>query len=86
MMEEVKRKCCPKCGGTIVVSYLYQTSHDCAVTKQGRLSKRFTRTSEMPLDESIAGCRDCNADWGVGDFWIDQDGCFWDYKYTEDEE
>lgn len=85
-MEEVKRTRCPKCGGTIVVSYLYQTTHDYALTKQGRLSKRFTRQSEMPLDESVACCRDCNADWGVGDFGIDQDGSFWDFKYMEDEE
>lgn len=82
----IKRKCCPKCGGTIVVSYLYQSSHDYVLTKRGKLSKRYTKESDMPMDESIAGCRDCDVNWGVGEFAIDYDDTFWDFKYEEDEE
>lgn len=81
----MKINCCPKCGGTIVVSYLYQTSHDYVLTKRGKLSKRFTRPGEGALDESIAACRDCDAYWEVGDFFIDEDDTFDDFKYTEDE-
>ena len=82
----MKIKCCPKCGGTIIVSYLYQISHDYVLTKRGRLSKRFTRTPEGPMDASVASCRNCGLYWEVGDFAIDADGSFVDFKYTEDEE
>lgn len=81
----MKINCCPKCGGTIVVSYLYQTSHDYTLTKRGKLSKRFTRSPEGPMDAAIAGCRDCGTNWEVGDFGIDADGTFDDFKYTEEE-
>lgn len=85
MREEVRRKCCPNCGGKIVVSYLYQTSHDYEITKRGKLSKRFTRDGEHSMECAIAACSDCDVRWGDGDFYI-EDGCFYDMKYAEDEE
>lgn len=84
MREPVKRKCCPKCGGTIVVSYLYQTSHDYRITKSGKLSKRFTRDGENSMDCGIAACSACDVRWEMGDFYIEDD-CFCDCKYVEDE-
>ena len=85
MREAVKRKCCPKCGGTIVVSYLYQTSHDYRITKNGNLSKRFTRDGEHDLECALAACLVCDVRWEDGDFYVD-DACFYDAKYVEDEE
>lgn len=84
MYIEQKRKCCPKCGGTIIVSYLYQTSHDYKLTKKGKLSKTFTRSDEGPMDVAIACCERCPTRWEAGDFSIEADGTFWDYKYEED--
>lgn len=86
MREAVKRKCCPKCGGVIVVSYLYQTSHDYEITRKGKLSKRFTRQDEGSLEVAVAGCRDCDAYWDADSFYIDADDTFWDCKYVEDKE
>lgn len=85
MRDAVKRKCCPKCGGKIVVSFLYQTSHDYEITKRGKLSKRFTRDGEHTLDCAIASCSSCDLRWEDGDFYI-QDGCFYDWSFAEDEE
>lgn len=84
MYIAMKRKCCPKCGGTIIVSFLYQTSHDYRVTKKGKLSKTFTRPGEGPMEVAIAACEDWPARWEDGDFYIDEDGTFWDQKYEED--
>lgn len=79
-----KRKCCPKCGGTIIVSFLYQTSHDYRLTKKGKLSKTFTRSGEGPMEVAIAACESCPARWEDGDFSIEGDGTFMDLKYEED--
>lgn len=84
MYIAMKRKCCPKCGGTIIVSHLYQTSHDYRLTKKGKLSKTFTRSDEGPMEVSLAACEDCPVRWEDGDFYIDADGTFWDQKYEED--
>lgn len=80
----VKRKCCPKCGGTIIVSFLYQTSHDYKLTKKGKLSKQFTKSDEASMEVEIARCEGCNANWGADDFFIESDKTFWDMKYVED--
>lgn len=84
MYIAIKRKCCPKCGGTIIVSFLYQTSHDYKLTKKGKLRKSFTRSGEGPMDVAIASCESCPARWESGDFSIDADGTFLDMKYEED--
>ena len=84
MYNAMKRKCCPKCGGTIIVSYLYQTSHDYRLTTKGKLSKKFTRQSENSMEVALASCEDCPARWEDGDFFIEADGTFWDRKYEED--
>lgn len=84
MYNAMKRKCCPKCGGTIIVSFLYQTSHDYRLNTKGKLSKKFTRSPEGSMEVAIAACEDCPARWEDGDFFIETDGTFWDRKYEED--
>ena len=84
MYIAMKRKCCPKCGGTIIVSFLYQTSHDYKLTKKGKLSKTFTRSAEGTMDVAIAACESCPAHWEADEFAIDADGTFIDMKYEED--
>ena len=34
------------------------------------------------MEVSVAGCRTCGANWGDGEFSIDEDGYFWDFKYS----
>ena len=84
MYIAMKRKCCPKCGGAIIVSFLYQISHDYRLTKKGTLSKKFTKTDENSMEVAVARCEDCQAYWNADDFAIEADGTFWDYKYEED--
>ena len=80
----MKRKCCPKCGGTIIVSFLYQTSHNYKVNKRGKLSKTFTKSDEGPMEVAIAACESCPARWDADDFTIEADNTFMDLKYEED--
>lgn len=84
MYIAIKRKCCPKCGGTIIVSFLYQTSHDYKLTKKGKLSKSFTRSGEGSMEAAIASCESCPARWEADEFSIEADGTFLDMKYEED--
>lgn len=86
MRDGVRRKCCPKCGGVIVVSFHWQFTHDYKITKRGRLSKRFTRSSDGPMEIATAACKSCDAYWDADGFYIDADDTFWDCKYVEDEE
>lgn len=79
----IRRKNCPICGGVITVSDLYQYSRDYPMTKTGKVSKRCTVRDCGPVEVSIAGC-ECGAYWEVGDFDVDTDGNFYDYKYKEE--
>lgn len=83
-MIGIKRKCCPKCGGTIEVSFLWQFSHDYTITKRGKLSKRYTIGREGPMEVSIANCLSCDVRWEADEFALDADDTFWDYKYEEE--
>lgn len=80
--EGRKRTKCPLCGGGIEISYLYQYSHDYKLTKSGRISKKYTTNDCGPMEVGIAMCK-CGANWGNGEFLIDEDGYFIDYKYRE---
>lgn len=81
--EGKRRTKCPLCGGEIIVSNLFQYSHDYRFTKSGRISKRYTTVDNGPIEVAIAGCR-CGANWGDGEFLIDDKGHFIDYKYEEE--
>lgn len=80
----VPRKCCPLCGQKIVVSALYQYSHDYETTKKGKLSERYKTVDCGPLEVAIAACKnpDCEARWDSDEFFI-EDGVFIDFKYLE---
>lgn len=47
-------KCCPLCGGRIVVSNLYQYSLDYTMRKDGKIGKRYKRG-----DGGGRGCEPC---------------------------
>lgn len=88
MRVGMKIKRCPLCGGKIIVSALYQISHDYTVTKNGKLSKKYTKGGIGSLDASIAACENarydkCSAIWGCDEFEIADDDCFVDFKYTD---
>ena len=78
----VRLKKCPKCGGEIEISFLNQYSYVHKPTKSGRISKRYTKEDNGTMEVSVAGCRTCGANWGDGEFSIDEDGYFWDFKYS----
>lgn len=78
----VRLKKCPKCGGEIEISYLNQYSYVYRLTKSGRISKRYKREDNGTMEVAVAGCRSCGADWGDGEFFIDEDGYFVDFKYS----
>lgn len=80
-----KIKCCPKCGGTIGISYLYQYSHDYLLGKRGKILKKYRVQDMGSMEAALAYCtnKDCDTRWEVGDFFVDKYGCFIDLKYTE---
>lgn len=49
-------KCCPLCGGRIVVSNLYQYSLDYTMRKDGKIGKRYKRGDDGAVDVSLASC------------------------------
>lgn len=81
-------KCCPLCGGRIVVSVLYQCSLDYVMRQDGTIGNRCKRGKSGPMDASIAACenyRACDARWEVDEFFVDSDRRFWDYKYSKED-
>lgn len=83
----VVRNCCPNCGGAIEVSALYQYSYVYKVLKNGKVSERYTKRDEGPLEVSVAGCinnETCKTTWDEGEFEI-RDGLFIDEKYIDEE-
>lgn len=85
MKSGTKIKCCPICGGRIVVSDLYQYSLNYTMRKDGKIGKRGKRADNGPIDESIAACENfkiCGAQWETDDFVVKK-GAFIDYKYSE---
>lgn len=80
-------KCCPLCGGRIVVSNLYQYSLDYTMRKDGKIGKRHKRGDDGSMDVSLASCENyktCDARWEAEEFFVEPDGTFHDYKYIED--
>lgn len=55
-MSERKLTKCPICGSPLVYSTLYQVSHDYKITRSGKLSKRYKRSEDMPLDCGAIFC------------------------------
>lgn len=82
-MRGKRRTKCPLCGGEIGISYLYQYSHDYKITKSGRVSKNYKTRDCGPMEVGVAFC-DCGANWGDGDFQIDENDHFIDLKYEEE--
>lgn len=82
-------KCCPLCGGRIVVSVLQQYSFDYVMLKDGTISKRYKRGVSGSMDACIAACENvcsCGAQWEVDEFEIDSNRRFFDYKYSNNKE
>lgn len=78
------RKSCPLCGEKIEVMDLYQYSRTYKITKSGRISKRYSCVDGGSMEVSTAVCSSgCGAYWDAGDFEIDSDGRFVDYKYGD---
>lgn len=90
MMRGIMRKRCPLCGGRIVISDLYQISHDYVITAKGVVSKRFTKSSEGSMECMLAACENapdkCSGIWDADAFYLDEEGRFFDCKYGDDDE
>ena len=77
-----RRTKCPLCGGEIIISALYQISHDYKLTKQGRMSKKYTVTNAGSEEAMIAACASgCGAYWEAGEFDVMEGEYFIDHKY-----
>lgn len=72
---------CPLCSGELYISEDATVSHDHWITRQGRISKKYTVLELDEQDHYIAWCCDCSAYWDEGDFYI-EGGRFYDCKYT----
>lgn len=87
MIGGVCRNACPHCGGKIIVSVLYQRTYVHPVGRSCKVLKRYTASSDGPMDCALASCEhfpeSCDVCWEVGDFGIDQNGKFIDFKYEE---
>ena len=80
-------ECCPKCGGIIGASVLYQYSQDYIIGRFGKALRNFTTNNYGAIITSIASCTNpsCDVRWEADEFKIDEDGYFVDFKYTESE-
>ena len=87
MRKFTKRiRVCPRCGGVIIVNDWFQYA------RQYRHSQRMGTvclaaegsTSGEPMDQQTAFCEDCGLNWGPDDFYVDQEGRFWDQKYGKE--
>lgn len=86
MTNGAKRNCCPRCGGEIEVSDLYQYTLNYVVRKNGKLSKRYRKVDNGLIDARLAACiNDCGVLWEDGEFCVEADGSFVDLKYDKDE-
>ncbi len=76
-------KCCPKCGGTIVISHLYQYSYNQEVGKRGRIKKTRKREDVGSMEVAVAGCKNemCIVQWDADEFQVIDDK-FIDLKYS----
>lgn len=83
-----KIKCCPKCGGTIIVSRLNMYSLSSPIGRRGKLLKKTKYHDDGTLDQMLACCENyisqkCDVHWATDEFVIDENGYFVDDKYTE---
>lgn len=89
-MIGVVRKCCPLCGGRIIVSDLYQVSYDYFITKSGVISRKHKTSRPASIEASIASCENspdkCRAYWDTDSFFVDMKGRFVDLQYDEESE
>mgnify|MGYP000240729551 CR=1 FL=1 len=72
-------KCCPLCGGRIVVSNLYQYSLDYTMRKDGKIGKWYKRGNDGSMNVSLASCENyktCDARWEEEEFFVEPDGTF----------
>lgn len=82
----VIRNCCPNCGGKIEISSLQQYSLNYTILKSGKISKRYYKRDEGPMEVMIVSCvnEECLTNWGEGEFMIDAQGRFVDEKFDEE--
>lgn len=73
-MIKLKDYKCPNCGGNkFCLSYFYQSTRDYKVLKNGKLSKKYTVSKDLPTDVAILHCSNCGESI---DYWSkDKDGC-----------
>lgn len=80
--------CCPKCGGTIIVSRLYMYSLSSPIGRRGKLLKKTKHNDDGSLDQMLACCenyisQECDVTWNSDEFFLDENEYFVDLKYTE---
>lgn len=87
MSIDIIRKCCPRCGGRIIVSEWHQYSIDQVVGKNGKLLKKKKKVDCGMSECIVASCENsvnCDTSLGELDFYIDADGYFHDREYAKE--
>lgn len=60
MRKSIKEVKCKRCGGNnFCVSVFYQSSKDYRVLSNGKLSKKYTKQGDMPMECNSLYCADC---------------------------
>lgn len=77
MGEWEQVKCCPICGGSLIISEYFTFSHDYRITKKGKLSKRWSATDPGPMECTTAYCMDCRTYWDGDHVAVEADDTVW---------
>lgn len=83
-MKQWKRvTSCPFCGGELEISEHYVFSRDYKITKKGLISKKYTLSSEGPMDCVTGFCLDCETAFDSDMITVEHDGTVY-IKIEED--
>ena len=77
MGEWEQVKCCPVCGGGLIISEYFMLSHDYRITKKGKLSKKWSATDPGPMECTTAYCMDCRTYWDGDHVAVEADDTVW---------
>lgn len=69
--------CCPRCGGSLVISEYYSYTRDYKITRKGILSKRFSISEGGGIGCFTAFCNQCEAYWDGDSVFIESDNTVW---------
>lgn len=67
-------RCCPVCGGRLLISEFCTLSRDYRIKRDGKISKKYTVTRADSIDCINASCDDCGEVWDASEVCLENDG------------